>query len=200
METTREEAINLLPKDGEVLFYPHFFNSMESDKYFEILQQQVTWQQEPVIIFGRQVMQPRLTALYGDAGKTYQYSGITMKPEPWLPVLEEIRQRVMPIQGHQFSSALLNLYRNGWDYMGWHRDNEKELGVNPVIASVSFGVARSFLLRHYKEKTLKVPVTLTHGSLLLMRGSTQHHWEHSLPRRMKVTEPRINITFRNIIS
>jgi len=144
-------------------------------------------------------MQPRLTAWYGDPGKAYSYSGITMQPHNWTKALLEIKQRIEAVAGASFNSALLNLYRDGKDSMGWHRDNEKELGINPVIGSVSFGAARTFVLRHYTDKKLKQSIELTHGSFLLMRGRTQHCWEHSLPKRITSTGERINITFRRIL-
>lgn len=141
-------------------------------------------------------MQPRLTAWYGDAGKDYSYSGITMQPLAWTDTLMAIKQSADKVAGVSFNSALLNLYRDGKDSMGWHRDNEKELGTNPVIASVSFGAPRRFLLRHYTDKKLVREIVLTHGSLLLMRGETQHYWEHSIPKTAKPAGSRINITFR----
>jgi len=148
------------------------------------------------MMFGKTVLQPRLTAWYGDAGKSYTYSGATMHPLSWLPVLESIRNRIAAVCSVHFTGALLNLYRDGQDSMGWHRDNEKELGPNPIIGSVSLGAARDFLFRHYYDKTEKLTVPLLDGSLLLMQGVTQHYWEHSLPKRKGVTGMRINITFR----
>ena len=191
---------NLLPVDGEVFFFPAFFCESESDHYYKALIQQIAWKQEPIIIFGKEVMQPRLTAWYGDEGKSYRYSGITMQPEHWTEALLDIKQRIEIIAGVSFNSALLNLYRDGKDSMGWHRDNEKELGTNPVIGSVSFGASRNFKLRHYTNKAQTVSVNLSHGSFLLMQGQTQHCWMHSIPKTAKPLGPRINITFRNILS
>lgn len=192
------DAENLLPHHGEVLFFPEFFSTGEADMFFSDLHASTSWRQEPVKIFGREVMQPRLTAWYGDEGKNYSYSGITMQPQPWTDTLLAIKYAADKAAGTTFNSALLNLYRNGSDSMGWHRDNEKELGRNPVIASVSLGAARRFLLRNYANKKLVRELLLTHGSLLLMRGETQHYWEHSLPKTVKPTGQRINITFRII--
>lgn len=191
--------VNLLPKDGEVHFYPDFLNKEESDQLFQHLQDTIEWKQEPISIFGKQVLQPRLTAWYGDSSKPYSYSGITMHPRPFTQALLNVKERLESISKHVFTSVLLNFYRNQQDSMGWHRDNEKELGPNPVIASISLGQEREFQLRHYYEKQLKKNLLLTHGSLLLMQGTTQHYWEHALPKRSRQLDPRINLTFRKII-
>jgi alkylated DNA repair dioxygenase AlkB len=143
-------------------------------------------------------MQPRLTALYGDDNKSFSYSGITMKPYPWTEALIKIKQKIEIESGVVFTTALLNYYRNEKDSMGWHRDNEKELGPKPVIGSVSFGATREFQLRHYYEKNLRTSVELNHGSFLLMKNETQHHWEHAIPKKNKALDERINITFRVI--
>jgi alkylated DNA repair dioxygenase AlkB len=188
----------ILPKDGEVSFFPNLFTREESDVYFDVLMNEIPWKQEPIRIFGKTVMQPRLTAWYGDPGKHYSYSGITMSPANWIDTLLKIKQRIETVSPVIFNSALLNLYRDQSDSMGWHRDNEKELGINPVIASVTFGATRRFLLRHYTDKDLKQSLELTHGSLLLMQGKTQHGWEHSVPKQSSIAGSRINITFRVI--
>lgn len=159
----------------------------------------IEWKHEPIWMFGKKVMQPRLTAWYGDAGKAYRYSGILMTPFPWTSSLLEIKAKVEELTGEKFNSALLNLYRNGADSMGWHRDNEPELGINPVIASVSLGAARRFLLREYQDKKSKTEILLEDGSLLIMKGESQTHWEHSIPKTTKCMAPRINITFRSIL-
>lgn len=143
-------------------------------------------------------MQPRLTAWYADAGKTYSYSGITMPGTEWTKTLLQIKTAVEKTSGVSFNSALLNLYRNGQDSMGWHRDNEKELGLNPVIASLSFGAERIFQLREYASKSNLKSLSLSHGSFLLMRGETQPYWEHRVPKTNKVHATRINITFRRV--
>jgi len=189
---------NLLPKDGEAYFYPSLFSTEESDRLYNALLTDIDWKQEPIFIMGKSILQPRLTAWYGDADKPYSYSGITMTPQIWTPALLEIRSRIEPLAGVTFSSVLLNYYRNGQDSMGFHRDNEKELGINPVIGSVSFGTPRNFVFKHYSDKTLSEKLSLTHGSFLLMTGSTQHHWLHGIPKQLKITEGRINLTFRVI--
>ena len=190
---------NLLPADGEVYFYPSFFDGESADRLFQSLVEQVPWNQEPVIIMGKPVMQPRLTALMGDPSKPYSYSGVKMNPHPFNTDLSFIKTAVETRTGHQFSTALLNYYRDGSDSMGWHRDNEKSLGINPVIASVSFGATRLFKLKHITNPSYKVSVPLTHGSLLLMSGSTQHNWYHSIPKQTKPIGPRVNITFRRLL-
>jgi alkylated DNA repair dioxygenase AlkB len=198
MNDRRKQIENILPGDGEVNFFPNFFTPEESDHYFAILTKEITWKQEPVKIMGKLIMQPRLTAWYGDPDKAYRYSGITMHPSPWTTTLLEIKQRIETVSLAAFNSALLNQYRDHNDSVGWHRDNEKSLGVNPVIGSVSFGATRTFHLRHYTNKNVKRSLELTHGSLLMMHGQTQHLWEHSVPKQSRTTGPRINITFRTI--
>jgi alkylated DNA repair dioxygenase AlkB len=199
MKNVSDSFPNLLPFDGEVYLLQHFFTPAESDVFLEQLIHQVAWKQEPIKMFGKLIMQPRLTAWYGDLDKTYRYSGITMTPLPWSDTLLTLKNKINAFAGTSFTSALLNYYRDGKDSMGWHRDNEKELGLNPVIASVTFGAARNFQLRHYRDKKNLTNIMLTHGSLLLMRGTTQHYWEHQLPKTSKVIAARINITFRVIL-
>lgn len=185
---------NIIPFHGEAYYYDHFLSAIESSHYFEDLINNIDWKHEPIQIFGKMVMQPRLTSWHGD--KEVFYSGISMKPSPWTESLNEIKEKLEAKTKLKFTSALLNLYRDGNDSVGWHRDNEKELGKNPIIASISLGCSRTFFLRDYKNKKEKVSIDLENGSLLLMKGETQHFWEHSIPKRKRVTEPRINITFR----
>ncbi|HEY4154045.1 MAG TPA: alpha-ketoglutarate-dependent dioxygenase AlkB [Puia sp.] len=189
---------NILDRGGEAFYFPEFFLAEESDRYFQELLREIAWNQEPVKIFGKMLMQPRLTAWYGDPGKPYRYSGITMHPKNWTTPLLEIKQRIEKRSPALFNSALLNLYRDQKDHVGWHRDNEKSLGAQPVIGSVSFGATRRFLFRYYADKKIKRPLELTHGSFLLMQGQTQHFWEHCIPKQALAAGPRINITFRNI--
>lgn len=157
---------------------------------------EVVWKHEPIILFGKEVMQPRLTAWVGEAEKNMTYSGITMRPQAWTQSLLEIKRKIQVIAQVQFTSALLNLYRNGQDSVGWHRDNEKALGPQPVIGSVSFGSTRTFQFKHALEKELKVKIELTTGSLLIMKGDTQKYWFHAVTKTAKPVGPRINITFR----
>lgn len=189
---------NLLPEKGEVFYYPYFFDKDQSNILLERLIREINWKQEPIWMFGKQVMQPRLTALYGNEGISYGYSGIKMEPHSWNPLLMEIKDAIEKVAQTSFTHVLLNYYRDGQDSMGWHRDNEPELGLNPVIGSVSFGVPRKFQFRQYHDKTVKKELLLEDGSFLLMKEETQHHWEHQIPKSKKVHGPRINLTFRRI--
>lgn len=191
-------ADNLLPYGGELYYFPGAISSERSEDYFNQLFAEIKWRQEPVKIFGKEVMQPRLTSWYGD--KPYTYSGITMQPNRWVHPLPEIKSIIEKISGSESSSALLNLYRDGNDGMGWHRDNEKSLGAMPVIASVSLGAARTFKVRDYKTKKPVISLELQPGSVVVMKGEMQQVWEHSVPKTAKVCGARINITFRNIFS
>jgi alkylated DNA repair dioxygenase AlkB len=190
---------NLLPKDGDAFLYEEFFSAEESQYFFQTLLNEIAWVQEPIKIFGKMIMQPRLTAWYGDSGLPYTYSGITMSAKPWTTSLLEIKNRIENVSGAHFNSVLLNQYRNERDSMGWHRDNERELGVNPTIGSVSFGATREFQFRHCADKSLRVSLPLVNGSFLLMSGRTQHHWLHCVPKRAKSSAIRINLTFRQIL-
>ena len=185
--------------DGEVIIYRNFFEESESDRLFEELKNSLNWQQDKIKIFGKEVNLPRLTAWYGDEGKSYNYSGITMNPNSWTPELLAIKEKIEKVIAIDFNSVLGNLYRDGKDYVSWHSDDEKELGNNPIITSVSFGATRQFQLRHKSNKDLDtVEITLTHGSLLIMKGATQHFWKHQVPKTSKVLKERINLTFRTI--
>ena len=146
--------------------------------------------------YGKAVNLPRLTAWYGEHDSDYSYSGISMKSHPWTPELLEIKSRIEEQAQIHFTSVLLNYYRDGNDHVGWHRDNEKVLRINPVIASVSFGASRTFKFRHIADKSLVRSVELTHGTYVLMKGETQHKWEHQVPKTKKVLTPRISLTFR----
>jgi alkylated DNA repair dioxygenase AlkB len=184
--------------DAEILYYPHFFTTEEADGIYQELLEKTPWQQDTIKLFGKTHLQPRLTALYGNEGKPYSYSNIKMEPHPWNPLLREINLKLASEINNTFTSVLLNLYRDGKDSNGWHADNEKELGKNPVIASLSFGAERAFHLQHNTEKTLKHKIILEHGSLLVMKGTTQHYWKHQIPKTAKEIGNRINLTFRNI--
>ena len=190
---------NLLMIDGEAYFHPDLFSAEECHELFTGLQSNVEWKQEPIKIMGREIMQPRLTAWYGDAGKSYRYSGITMEPAPWISELLVIKNKIQNISEQTFNSVLLNFYRDGQDSMGWHSDNEKSLGANPVIGSVSFGTSRTFQFKHRECPELRESISLTDGSFLLMKGSTQHNWYHRIPKEGRVSGGRINLTFRTII-
>ncbi|MBA4167869.1 MAG: alpha-ketoglutarate-dependent dioxygenase AlkB [Chitinophagaceae bacterium] len=193
-----EHFENLLPFSGEAYYFPAVFAQTEREKYFNSLCDEIKWKQEPIKLFGKEIMQPRLTAWYGDPGKPYTYSGTTMQPMEWTKDLLEIKLAVEKLSHVHFTSALLNLYRDGKDSMGWHRDNEKMLGPAPVIASASFGGERTFQFRNYTDKSIARSIDLQPGSILIMRGATQQHWEHRIPKTTRISNTRINITFRII--
>jgi alkylated DNA repair dioxygenase AlkB len=192
-----EKFEQLVMPNAEVYYAPHFFTKEESDLYLQRLTEEIAWQQEEIKMFGKQLLLPRLTAWYGDKG--YTYSGLYNAPQPWLPVLLELKERVEAASGDKYNSVLLNFYRHGQDSMGWHADDEKSLA--PGIASISFGGERGFAFRHRSRKNLPtVKLTLQHGSLLLMQGTTQLYWHHQLPKTSRTIPPRINLTFRTILN
>jgi alkylated DNA repair dioxygenase AlkB len=181
--------------DAELQFDPQYFASRQADELLRALIDSTPWETHSVRIFGKEIPAPRLSSWHGDAGTAYQYSGKRYLPKAWTSALNEIRDR---LGAQNYNSVLANFYRAGSDSMGWHSDNEPELGPAPVIASLSFGAARRFCLRH-KSLPLKHEILLTHGSLLIMRGSTQSHWQHALPKSAKIGQPRVNLTFRRIV-
>lgn len=193
-----ENYKTVLPlSDAEIIYYPRFFSEEKAQSIFEELLKTTPWKQDPITIFGKTYLQPRLTALYGEQGKPYTYSGIKMLPHYFTPLLIHLKQEVEKITQHCFSTVLLNLYRTGSDSNGWHSDNEKELGINPTIASLSFGASRFFHLKH-KKNNKSYKLTLSSGSLLIMKGETQHKWLHQIPKTKQQVTERINLTFRTI--
>ena len=190
------EPLKIKLPNAEIEYTPAFFNTEESRKLFEAIYHQTNWIEEDIRVYGKVYKQPRLTAFYANNNITYGYSNISMSPQPFSPVLKAIKIKIEKATGTTFSSCLLNLYRDGQDSNGWHADDEKELGKNPVIASVSLGTERLFHLKHKNIKTLKHKLTLQNGSLLLMKGETQHHWLHQIPKTKKLIDKRINLTFR----
>lgn len=189
---------NLVGRDGEVYLAAEFLQPEAAQRWHELLQRDLHWQQEWIMIAGKKVRVPRLVCWYGDRGAVYRYSGVDHQPLPWTAGLAELKQRVECVAGASFNSVLGNYYRTGADSMGWHADKEKELGDNPVIASLSFGAARRFLLRHNRTREI-LGLELCSGSLLLMAGSLQHHWRHCVPKTPDCCEARINLTFRRIV-
>jgi alkylated DNA repair dioxygenase AlkB len=189
----------ILPlENAKVVYFPEFLSVIEANSFFELLKSNIAWQQEEVKVFGKLYPQPRLTALYANNNRKYSYSGLTLEPKPFTPSLIKLKQRIEEISNTNFTSCLLNLYRNGKDSNGWHADDEKELGRNPVIASVSLGQERIFHFKHKTKKELKYKLLLENGSLLLMEGETQHNWYHQIPKTRKIINERINLTFRII--
>lgn len=197
--SSRPKIVHYDLPDADIILIEDFFSNQESKKLYQNLIDHIQWRQDKIKIFGRLINQPRLTAFYGDTDKEYAYSGIVMKPIDWIEDLLFIKNRVEEFAKIHFTSVLLNYYRDGKDSMGWHSDDEKELGQNPVIGSVSFGESRVFQMRHKIRKEIKrVDIPLTNGSILLMRGVTQHFWQHQIPKSSKQLQSRINLTFRNI--
>ncbi|WP_284651890.1 alpha-ketoglutarate-dependent dioxygenase AlkB family protein [Flavobacterium terrisoli] len=193
-----KEKITFKIPDAEIEYYPNFFDVARANELLEKLKADIPWQQDSITVFGKTHPQPRLTALFGNEGKPYGYSNIVMQPHHWNPLLMFIKNEVEEICGENFTTVLLNYYRDGKDSNGWHADNERELGRNPVIASVSFGAERSFQLQHNTIKEQKLKINLEHGSLLIMKGPTQHFWKHQIPKTVKPIGSRINLTFRII--
>lgn len=188
---------NLAPGDGELYHLPGFYPAPQADRYFQTLYQTLAWQQERLFIYGRWLNVPRLMAWYGDDGANYRYSGVEHSPMPWTALLSELRAEMEAVCGQDFNSVMANLYRDGRDSMGCHADDEKELGQNPVIASLSFGDSRLLRFKH-NQRGEKLDVELGHGDLLIMAGSLQHHWKHELPKTRQAKTARINLTFRRI--
>ncbi len=184
--------------DADVRLLPDAFAAPEAWELFRELREGIDWRQEEVLVFGRRHAVPRLVAWHGDPGARYTYSGTPHEPLPWTPALERIRHRVQAIAVCEFNAVLLNLYRDGRDGMGWHADDEPELGPEPVIASVSLGAVRRFCLRHRRRRGLRADLALPHGSLLLMSGATQRNWVHAVPKTAVPVGERINLTFRRI--
>ena len=184
--------------DAEVEYFPNLFDNTQANLLFEKLKLEIPWQQDRITVYGKSHLQPRLTALYGNEGKPYSYSNIIMQPHFWNPLTTFIKDKVEEFTNEKFTTVLLNLYRHGKDSNGWHADNEKELGRNPVIASVSFGATRPFYLKHNTITNQKLKIDLDHGSLLLMKGATQHFWKHQIAKTAKPVDERINLTFRII--
>lgn len=184
-------------QDADLVYIENFFSKEEADSLYTELLNDTKWLETKITVYNKEYDTPRLTAWYGDTGTSYTFSGNKMDPFPWTKDLLFIKEKIDKEAGEIFNSVLLNLYRTGRDSVGWHRDNEKEFGTNPIIASVSFGETRPFHLKHkFKKEIEKVIIPLTHGSLLIMKGKTQHYWEHQIPKTAKDIRPRINLTFR----
>ena len=192
----QEKIVFDLP-DAEIEYHPSLFNSEKSKELFELLKNEIPWQHDEITVYGKKHLQPRLTSLYGNDGKPYGYSNVIMQPNRWNPLLMFIKNEVESICNENFTTVLLNYYRDGKDSNGWHADNEKELGRNPIIASVSFGTERVFQLKH-NTTNQRQNINLENGSLLVMKGTTQHFWKHQIPKSSKEIGARINLTFRII--
>jgi alkylated DNA repair dioxygenase AlkB len=191
------ERINL--PDADIFYLRQLELARPAAEVFEQLVAEVPWRVHEVVVRGRKLPQPRLTAWYGDAGADYAYSGLCLSPSAWTPLLLDIRARVARAAGATFNSVLLNYYRDHRDSIGLHSDNEPELGRQPVIASLSLGEERTFVLQHKTSATAPVALKLASGSLLLMRGDTQHYWKHGIRKESRPCAARVNLTFRKII-
>jgi alkylated DNA repair dioxygenase AlkB len=190
---------NLLPKDGTVHYYGKIFTEEQSEIYYVKLLNEINWQHDVVKIFGKEIITKRKVAFLGDEGISYKYSGKTKIAENWLKFILEINSTVEQISGEKFNACLLNYYHNGSEAMSWHSDNEKEILKHSAIASVSFGAERKFGFKHNFTKE-EISLMLENGSLLIMKDETQIYWKHKLYTNVKITEPRINLTFRTIVN
>jgi len=186
--------------DAELELVEDYYAFAKAEKLYSTIHSETPWRADKIKVFGKEYDQPRLTQLYGDQGISYSYSKLVMEAKPWTDTLLQIKEDVQNYCGHQFNVCLVNLYRHGQDSNGWHADDEPELGKNPVIASMSLGAERFFHLKHKKDKSLKTKFPLTHGSLLIMKGATQHYYKHQIAKTKREVAPRINLTFRQIKS
>lgn len=198
-ETIAGEPRNLLPQDGTVNYYGPILSVDESDNYLENLLDKVEWKNDEVMTFGKKIITKRKVAWYGDKPFKYTYSNTTRQASPWIDELLELKSIVEETSGETFNSCLLNLYHDGSENMSWHSDAEKELKKNAAIASLSFGAERKFSFKHKVNKET-ISLILQHGSLLIMKGETQNHWLHCVPKTTKTNLPRVNLTFRMINS
>jgi alkylated DNA repair dioxygenase AlkB len=195
-----DPAANLLPCDGITLYHGRIFTLAKADRYLIALTNTLAWTHDEVVLYGRRITTARKVAWYGDAPYAYTYSGATKTALPWTPELREIKALIEKATGTTYNSCLANLYHTGEEGMGWHSDDEKVMGKNTSIASISLGAERKFAFKHKTRPALgTVSLLLEHGSLLEMKGSTQSHWLHRLPPTKKVSEPRVNLTFRTFV-
>jgi alkylated DNA repair dioxygenase AlkB len=210
--------------NGEIIYSEHFFDEKISDRSLEYFLENdsfdwktanwrefdkeqlekvkfknINWHHDKLKMYGKEVFLPRYSAWYGDNDKSYSYSGITLQPNKWNNGLIFLKEQIEKIANANFNSVLMNWYRDGEDYINWHTDAEKELGKNPIIASLNFGATRRFLIRRSDNNSIKLEFPLKHGTLLIMKGELQHFWQHSVPKEKKVKQTRINLTFRTII-
>lgn len=186
-----------IPANLPIKYMENWLMPDEAKSLFHELIHEVNWQSEEIMMFGKKIIVPRKVAWFGEKDALYRYSGVVHHPLPWRSSLKHLQERLAQEHNIQTNSVLCNLYRDGQDYMGWHQDNEKELGKNPVIASISLGTSRKFIFRK-KETNEKHSIILDSGSLLIMKDACQEEWQHSLPKMTFIDEHRINLTFRKI--
>lgn len=196
---TPDSSANLLPCDGIVTYHGRILGAAEARRYFDALMATVPWRNDEAILFGKHIVTARMVAWYGDTAFSYTYSGTTKQALPWTRELFELKALAEERTGSTFNSCLLNLYHDGREGMGWHSDDEKSLVRTSCIASMSFGADRKFSFRHKRTRET-VSVMLEGGSLLVMAGETQTHWHHQLPKSSRIGSPRINLTFRTMVS
>lgn len=201
-QTPKErEFKKIILKDGEVWYMENFIPLDKANSYFKNFVETINWRQEDIKMYGKTYPVPRKTAWYGYEGFNYKYSGILCNPEPWTKELLGIKRVIESfLPESDFNSVLLNLYRDGSDKVSWHADDEKGLGINPLIASVSLGATRRFDLKHKTDPDEKLQLELAPGSLVIMKGALQHNWLHQIPVQKRITDSRINLTFRTIVS
>ncbi|MDT8438260.1 MAG: alpha-ketoglutarate-dependent dioxygenase AlkB [Wenzhouxiangellaceae bacterium] len=195
----REAFVKTLPPDGRLDYRPALIAPQAADDLLDCLAREIDWQQRTLKIFGKTLPQPRRVCFMGDPGVDYSYSGDRHRAADWHPAVAVLREVLVGVLGVSFNCVLLNAYRSGDDCMGWHADDEPELGTNPVIASISLGAVRRFRLRARREHSRALTLEPAHGSLLVMAGDLQHHWQHQLPRTRRKVGLRINLTFRRIL-
>lgn len=206
---------------GRLYYAPYYFDVAQSDDFLDYFLacdgldykshdwheqtdihqmpfKNIKWYQNTISMYGKQHLLPRVSSWYGDSDRPYCYSGIRLNPNAWTPKLNQLRDELELICKRRFNSVLLNWYRSGDDYISWHTDAEPELGINPMIASINFGASRRFLLRLKDDHQVKLEIPLHHGSILVMAGQLQHHWQHSVPKQKKIKNHRVNLTFRTI--
>ncbi|MFZ6798306.1 alpha-ketoglutarate-dependent dioxygenase AlkB family protein [Undibacterium sp. Di24W] len=184
--------------DADLHYFPNFYSAVEADYLFELLRVETPWRQDSIRIAGVQRLQPRLSAWYGDTDAEYTYSGLHLVPLTWSFPLIDIKAKLEDSCATQFNSVLLNYYRDQQDSMGWHSDDEVELGPAPIIASLTLGASREFAFKHKTRKELRYKIKLGHGSLLVMQGNTQKYWLHAIAKEKEPVGARINLTFRRI--
>ena len=188
----------MLNNQADYQYIPEFLAQSEAEQLFNQLKSSIDWRQDKISVYGKQYSIPRLQAFIADEGITYTYSGLTLSGSGFPDYIETLKNRISSITNSRFNALLANLYRDGRDHMGWHSDDERELGTAPVIASLSLGAERTFQLRHRRSPKQRIDIELASGSLLIMGPELQHQWQHALPKRLRVSQPRINLTFRYI--
>ncbi len=184
--------------EDKLIYFTDAIYTVESRRYFEALKKTIDWGQDEIMMFGKRTKVPRLTSWYADKNVKYSYSGLELIPRDWTAELLELKAIAEQLSNHNFNSVLLNYYRGGADSMGWHSDDERELGKNPIIASITFGFPRRFLIREKADYGKKKELELEDGSVLVMRGDFQETYQHSIPKTAKKISERLNLTFRTI--